>query len=248
MNQMVQFEKILGLYFTIGEAKNVVKLVSEERGLLVVPSAPALSRINKDPQYREAILGADHIIADSTLMVVLWSLISRTRIPKLSGLEYFREFLSQYDATANSSTFWVMPTVRSSELLISHMKDRGFKVSGEMIYVAPRYETPIEDIQLLKRLNELKPRNIMMGVGGGIQEPLGFYLNRRLNYKPAIHCIGAAIGFVTGDQVSIPKTWDNLGCGWLIRCISNPARFVPRYLSALRLISLMVRFGDDLPC
>ncbi|MGA2251159.1 MAG: hypothetical protein ABSG47_11285, partial [Terracidiphilus sp.] len=39
------------------------------------------------------LLGADFAIADSTLMVLLWNLIQRDRIPKLSGLKYLRVLL-----------------------------------------------------------------------------------------------------------------------------------------------------------
>lgn len=248
MEPQVRFEQILGVTFTIGEAKDVLILLCRQPGLLVVPSAPALSRLRKDRQYREALLGADHIIADSTLMALLWSLISGKRLPKLSGLEYFREFLRHYDASVNASTAWVMPSRNSASLLIDFMARQGVMVPEDNIYVAPQYQTPIKDKELLCKLEKIKPRHIMMGVGGGTQEPLGFYLKRRLSYRAAIHCIGAAIGFTIGDQVGISERLDRFGLGWLMRCISNPRRFVPRYFSAFSLVPMMLKFRKDLPC
>jgi len=50
-------------------------------------------------------------------------------------------------------------------------------------------------------------------VGGGTQERLGLYIKRNLDYLPAIHCIGAAIAFLSGDQVKIPEWVDN--CTWV---------------------------------
>ncbi|NBU73442.1 MAG: glycosyltransferase, partial [Bacteroidetes bacterium] len=79
------------------------------------------------------------------------------------------------------------------------------------------------------------------------QEKLGSWLKLRLSYKPSIVCIGAAIGFLTGDQVKIPAWADHLCLGWLIRCLSNPTRFIPRYLKALRLIYLAARYRDRAP-
>ena len=48
----------------------------------------------------------------------------------------------------------------------------------------------------------------MIAIGGGIQDKLGQYLLEHLDYRPAIHCIGAALGFLTGDQVRIPDWAD----------------------------------------
>ena len=37
-----------------------------------------------------------------------------------------------------------------------------------------------------------KPKVVMMAIGGGVQERLGYALRRQLSYKPAILCLGAA--------------------------------------------------------
>jgi hypothetical protein len=40
---------------------------------------------------------------------------------------------------------------------------------------------------------------------------VGLYLKRSLSYEPGIHCIGAAIAFLSGDQARIPLWGDRLG-------------------------------------
>ena len=65
--------------------------------------------------------------------------------------------------------------------------------------------------------------------------------------KPTIHCIGAAIAFLSGDQVNIPVWGDRFYLGWLLRCLSDPKRYIPRYWDARKLIALMVRYRDRLP-
>jgi hypothetical protein len=62
-------------------------------------------------------------------------------------------------------------------------------------------------------------------------------------YRPGIHCIGAAIGFLSGEQVRIPMWVDYLYLGWLWRSVSAPTKFVPRYWKATRLVWLMIRYG-----
>jgi UDP-N-acetyl-D-mannosaminuronic acid transferase (WecB/TagA/CpsF family) len=59
--------------------------------------------------------------------------------------------------------------------------------------------------------------------------------------------MGAAIAFLSGDQVHIPVVVDQLGLGWLWRSVSNPKRFVPRYWDARHLVPLMLRYKDRLP-
>jgi UDP-N-acetyl-D-mannosaminuronic acid transferase (WecB/TagA/CpsF family) len=84
-------------------------------------------------------------------------------------------------------------------------------------------------------------------LGGGTQERLGLYLRSELDCKPSIHCIGAAIAFLSGDQVQIPRWADRMYLGWLFRCLSDPRRYMPRYWDARKLFSLMVRYGSSLP-
>ena len=58
-------------------------------GLLVAPAAPALAELATNAGYREALLSADLAIADSGFMVLVWNLLERGALRKLSGLEVF---------------------------------------------------------------------------------------------------------------------------------------------------------------
>jgi UDP-N-acetyl-D-mannosaminuronic acid transferase (WecB/TagA/CpsF family) len=109
------------------------------------------------------------------------------------------------------------------------------------------YGKEIEDVRLLDMLERLRPQHVIVTVGGGTQERLGLYLKRRQTYRPAIHCIGAAIAFLSGDQVKIPMWADKIYLGWLFRSVSEPARYVPRYWGARKLLALMRRSRERLP-
>ena len=63
----------------------------------------------------------------------------------------------------------------------------------------------------------------------------------------SLHCIGAAIGFLSGDQVKIPMWVDYLYLGWLWRIASAPTKFFPRYWKATRLVALMWKYGEKAP-
>lgn len=243
----IRFQHILGVRFIVANAQEAIDEISRTGGLVVVPSAPSLKDLTHDSRYREAMLGADFAIADSALMVLLWNLLQRDRIPKLSGLKYLRALLEQPAFRKPGATFWVMPSIESSQKNAAWLRDNGFDVTDRDVYVAPVYGKVFHDPELLRQLEERRPAHIVLGVGGGTQEPLGFYIKQSLRYRPAIHCIGAAIAFLSGDQVSIPVWADHLGLGWLWRSISNPTRYGTRYWNARRLVPLLLRYRDKLP-
>ena len=247
MSGRLRFQQILGIRFFVGNAQEAIEEVSRNGGLVVVPAAPALKNLANDEQYRDALLGADFAIADSALMVWMWNLIERDRIPKLSGLKYLRALMQQKHFRGPGASFWVMPTMASAERNRACLHEDGIAVTEEDLYVAPIYGSVIDDAELLRRLEKRRPRHIVLGVGGGTQERLGLYLKQHLTYTPAIHCIGAAIAFLSGDQVHIPVWVDNWGLGWLWRSISDPRRFAPRYWDARHLVRLLWRFRDRLP-
>ena len=100
------------------------------------------------------------------------------------------------------------------------------------VYVAPKYRRPVQDEALLAVVRQTRPRAIVIAVGGGIQDKLGQYLLEQLDYRPAVHCIGAALGFLTGDQVRIPDWADKYFLGWFFRSLAQPRVFIPRSWSA----------------
>ena len=97
-------------------------------------------------------------------------------------------------------------------------------------------KSKIIDRSLLKTLKKLKPKIILINLGGGTQEVLGSYIKNNLKHKPLIICSGAAISYFTKQQAPLNNFFDDLYLGWLIRCFFNPTVFIPRYLSALKLI------------
>lgn len=241
-----EFRQILGIKFFVGNAQRAIDLV-RDGGLLVVPAAPALKNLPEDEAYREAVLGADVVITDSSLMVMVWNLMQKDRIRRLSGLEYLVELLRQPDARETGGMFWIMAGPESAKKNTDWLSKQGIEIMPEDIYLAPMYGSRIEDQRVLEQIRERKPRHVIVTIGGGTQEKLGLYLKKNLEPVPAIHCIGAAIAFLSGDQVAIPMWADRFYLGWLFRCLAEPKRFVPRYWSARKLVSLMLRYRGLLP-
>ncbi|WP_263365443.1 WecB/TagA/CpsF family glycosyltransferase [Edaphobacter bradus] len=240
------YHRILGVDFFDGSAQAAIAKL-RDGGLLVVPAAPALKDIEHNPGYREALLNADLAITDSAFMVLIWNRLQAESICRLSGLEYLRELLLQPDVRQPGNTLWIMASPASARRNLDWLAEQGIVIPEDNIYMAPMYGPEIEDTALLDRINRIRPQHVIVTVGGGTQERLGLYLKRNLSYLPAIHCIGAAIAFLSGDQVHIPVWADRLYLGWLFRSLSEPARYIPRYWAARKLFSLILRYRSNLP-
>ena len=242
----VTSRRILGIDFFFGTAEEAIDRM-RSGGLLVVPAAPALKDLGTNLGYRESLVHADLAITDSGLMVLLWNLLANDRITRLSGLEYLRALLVHEDVRSPGNTLWVMANQISVAINLAWLREQGIQVPDECVYVAPFYGAWMEDPVLAERLNRLRPKHVIVTLGGGVQERLGLWLKRQLEYTPAIHCVGAAIAFLSGDQVIIPEWADHFYFGWLYRCLSDPKRYAPRYWEARKLVRLMVRYRSQLP-
>ncbi|HUD49774.1 MAG TPA: WecB/TagA/CpsF family glycosyltransferase [Candidatus Baltobacteraceae bacterium] len=243
----VAYRRILGLRFFIGDARRAVE-IGARGGLVVVPAAPALMELQWDREYRQALVEADLAVTDSGFLVLLWNVMMWDRISRVSGLEYLKLLLDRVEFREPGATFWVMPSQASLQRNLDWLLAKGYAVGREDCYVAPKYAgAAVVDDSLVEVINERNPRHVIIGLGGGVQEKLGLHLKRRCTVQPAIHCIGAAIGFLSGDQVRIPDWADRWTLGWLFRCAANPRRFVPRYAKALGLPQVLWRFRDRMP-
>ena len=180
-------------------------------------------------------------------MVLLWKLFTGESVPRISGLEHVKRLLEHSSMHKPGSVLWVVATESSKAKLMTYLQPIGKAQSDAAIYVAPHYGQPVEDEALLGVVGETRPRHIVIAVGGGNQDKLGRYLLDRLDYRPAVHCIGAAIGFLTGDQVRIPDWADKYYLGWLFRSMAQPKVFVPRFWSARKLPWLIWKYRDRLP-
>jgi UDP-N-acetyl-D-mannosaminuronic acid transferase (WecB/TagA/CpsF family) len=241
------YRHILGVRFFVGDAPEAVE-IGARPGLVVVPAAPALIELARDREYRLALLEADLAITDSGFMVLVWNFMKRDRIQRVSGLEYLKLLLARSEFREPGTVLWVLPSPDSLATNREWLRSQGYPTGVEDFYVAPKYDgSNVADPTLVELINGRKPRHVIIGLGGGVQEKLGLYLKRKCGVQPAIHCIGAAIGFLTGDQIHIPHWADQWILGWLFRCASNPARFIPRYAKALRLPMMLWRYHDRMP-
>lgn len=218
-------------------------------GLVLAPSGPGLADLSRDQHYRDALLASDLNLTDSGFVLLARLMRGHRLAARTSGFRYLHELLRHPSMQAPHVTYWVMPSRESMERNLRWLNGEGHAVSEDDCYLAPAYARrgPVEDPVLLATLERRRPPHVFVCVGSGAQEKLGLYLKRNLSYTPGIHCIGAAIAFLSGDQARIPLWADRLALGWLVRCLRNPKVFVPRYLRAFKLGYLVLRYDDRPP-
>lgn len=240
-------QQILGICFFEGTVPAAIDLAMQKRGLVVAPSGTCFERLTEDAVYRTAMTQADLVLPDSGFMVLLWRLIHGRRIARISGLAYLQELLRRPELRETGASLFILPHNEAREKTTRWLRARGFSAAEEDFYVAPIYGPHVEDSVLVERIRARQPRHVIIALSGGVQEKLGFYLRENAGYRPAIHCIGAALGFITGYQIAIPAWADRLYLGWLLRLVSQPRRFLPRALHAAALPRMIIRDGENLP-
>ena len=236
------FRQILGIRFFVGEIGALFDQI-KLGGLIVVPSAPVLVELANNPAHREALRGSDLALTDSGFLVLLWLLIKKERLPRISGLRFLRALLDRPEFRRVGSTFWIMPSINDAKINRAWLSANGLIVGPSDCYAAPLYPSGrLEDPDLLTLIETKRPSFVMINLGGGVQERLGYYLRLHLSYRPAIICTGAAIAFLSGQQARIPVWADRLMLGWLFRSVHSPSKFVPRYWKSLRLAPLLIEY------
>jgi len=239
-------EQILGVRFFNGTVDEAVEVMSSAGGLLVVPAAPALVKICHDEDYRRAVTSADMAIADSGAMVLLWKILTRRRVERISGLKFLKRLVARLASHLNERVLWIVPSESAHEKTIALLRHSNLTATADF-YIAPRYGPQVRDDALVDKIDYHPPAHVVIGIGGGVQEKLGLFLKENLQARPAIHCIGAALAFLTGDQPPIPMWADRFYLGWLLRLLRQPRVFAPRYVSALKLPWLIFRYREKLP-
>ena len=239
------FTRILGIRFFTGPLEPLLALASRG-GLFVFPSGPGLAELDRAPHYRQALERSDVAVTDSGAMVLLWRLRTGQHIDRISGLRFLRALLALPELRQPHRVFWVMPSEREAQENLAWLNAHGLPTTPDDTYIAPRYDAgSISDPDLVATLERARPQYIVLCIGGGVQERLGLALRDALDYRPAILCTGAALAFLTGQQAAIPVWADRLMLGWLLRSLSAPRRFVPRYFRSLRLVPLLLRYAAN---
>lgn len=242
---MAPTERILGLQFFNGTVAEAVARLGATGGCVVMPASPALTKLRYDEDYRRALQSAEMVLPDSELLVLVWKVVTGTPIQKISGIDYLSGLLND-DGFQNAKTIWILSSTAAKARAVELLRSRGFSPAEENVFVRERAASG-QDHTLLLEIEARRPNHVVIALQGGDQEQLGVYLRDYLLYRPSIHCVGAALGFLSGAEAPIPEAFARCHLGWLARLRSQPGMILPRIGTAITLARMLIRHRDELP-
>ena len=238
---------VLGISFFTGTVAEAVERHAQNGGYAVIPAAPALIKLKYDDEYRRAMQSADLALADSGLLALLGRLVLGRRLKKISGISYFKQLFHHGGIQSGESTFWVFASEAAKEKAMGWLGERGLRVEERNCFAVLEPPSSSQDYAILVRIEEDKPKHVVIAMAGGNQEKLALYLRDYLLYRPSIHCIGSALAFLSGEERAIPEWAERSHTGWLTRLLAQPRMFFPRIGIALALVGMILKYGSELP-
>src|SRR5438552_7365609 len=239
-------ERILGVSFFSGSVRDAVERARQAGGLIAIPAAPALLKLKYDEEYRLALQRADLLLADSELLTLLWRVASRRRLKKISGISYLKCLLANSEVRKKEKLFLIVSSDAAKSKAINWLRERGFPIDqGNCSIAEPSAHG--QEHALLFEIEKLRPQHVIIALAGTGQEKLGVYLRDFLLYRPSIHCVGAALGFLTGIEHPIPEWAERFHLGWLSRLVSQPRMSLPRIGIAFILAGMVFKYRSEMP-
>ncbi|MEP2774909.1 MAG: WecB/TagA/CpsF family glycosyltransferase [Luteolibacter sp.] len=236
--------RFLGVPFWNGSTEALLTEADSHGGLLTVPSAPSLADMSRDSFLRKAYAESDWAVMDGGYVALVLRLVFRRHWPRISGLQLLEKLLGAngHDRVLpfeNRRVLWVMPSQDEEDRVKALLMSLGLPAERQNFYQAPFYrkDADYDDEVLAAEVVRFAPDWVVLGIGGGKQEKLGYQLRKKLqsddtSVMPVILCTGGAIAFLSGGQAKIPTWADRMYLGWLLRILDDPKNFAKRYWNA----------------
>ena len=234
MVKKIVFKNIIFNNYNYSDFNKIIN----KKGYFTFPSGPGLASINTSKEYHVSLQKSDLVFFDSGFFVLLLRILKGIKVKKFSGYKFIELFFNYLKKNNKKIIFSIDPNKNFSNSNKYYLNKLGVKNLTN--YVAPKYSTTkINDTELVKLVNKIRPHFILNNIGGGTQEILGLYLKKNINFKTTILCTGAAISYFTGDQAPVNKFFDKLYLGWFLRIIFKPQMFFLRYFNAIKLFYIV---------
>src|SRR5205814_8668456 len=160
-----RFEQILGVRFFNGSGTEAAKYISRTGGYAVVPAAPALANIDRDQDYRRALVESDLAIADSGFMVFLWRVLRRRKVVRTSGLQYLQILLDKRELREPGRLFVILPSEVARVKALRFLRRESYEIAAADTYIAPIYRRDVADHRLASILEVSQPAHLIIGIG-----------------------------------------------------------------------------------
>jgi N-acetylglucosaminyldiphosphoundecaprenol N-acetyl-beta-D-mannosaminyltransferase len=211
---------------------NVKLLKSVKPSILVTPNAGHLTNIFDNPELSEIYSTAELSLIDGWPIAVAAKNASKLKITRVTGSDLLPELFTQLTKDIRVGIIG-----GNNESLIRQSLESRFPELNIQVIDTSQWTNSVYDIRRLRELVQYNALSIvLLCLGHPKQELLAKELK---NYDWAgsrpdwIMCVGATIDFLTGQQKRAPRFFQKIGLEWFFRLVTNPKKFIQRYLNAV---------------
>jgi N-acetylglucosaminyldiphosphoundecaprenol N-acetyl-beta-D-mannosaminyltransferase len=183
----------------------------------------------QDTEFKQALQGADVLLADGVAIVASVRLIHGTKIKKIAGAQLHEYLLKKLNENGGSC-FYLGSSENTLSKIIARLNTEFPNVKVQTY--SPPFKTVFsnsDNHKMIEAVNNFKPDVLFIGMTAPKQEKWAFTHKNELN-ATTICAIGAVFDFYAGTIPRPSKFWINLGLEWFIRLIKEPKRMWKRYL------------------
>lgn len=195
-------------------------------GYLVTPNVDHIVRLGQaEPSIRDAYAQAELCLCDSRVVSRL-ARLAKVDLPVVPGSDLVREIMDRMIAPGDRlcliggspETAAKLAERHPDIIILQHEPPMG------LLRDAPARARAIDFAA------DAHARIILLAVGSPQQEVLAFEMRKDGRVTGFGLCIGAAVEFITGEQVRAPRIVQKAGMEWAWRLASQPRRLWRRYL------------------
>jgi N-acetylglucosaminyldiphosphoundecaprenol N-acetyl-beta-D-mannosaminyltransferase len=218
--------------YRLEDAMNQIEifLKSCKKHQICVTNVYSVVMMQKDEEFRKANNSSSLVVADGMPLVWVSRLFGETIPERISGADLFYE-LCKCSSQKGYSFFFLGSTQTVLNKMCKNLKEQFPDLRIVGIYSPPYKEifSDSENLEMIKRINEVKPDILWVGMTAPKQEKWIYHNLDKIDVKIAIG-VGAVFDFVAGTVKRAPLWMQKIGLEWLFRFMQEPHRLWKRYL------------------
>jgi N-acetylglucosaminyldiphosphoundecaprenol N-acetyl-beta-D-mannosaminyltransferase len=204
----------------------------ETAGYITVNNVHTMIEGYNNPFYQKIINNGYLSIPDGKPLEIVGKLKGNKNISRLFGPSVMEKFID-WGREDDLTHFFFGSSESTLEKLKTAIQKKypGTNIVG---MISPPYK-PFEEWDnedFIKRINEVKPDFIWVGLGAPKQEKWMFNNYKNIN-KGLLFGIGAGFDYLAGNTKHAPLWMKNNSLEWLYRLIQEPKRLWKRYLTTI---------------
>lgn len=214
---------VLGVGFdnlTLEEAARAGADLVESEGFhyAVTPNPEFLLSARKDPEFKQALLAADLVLADGVGVIYSAKILGRPLKGKVPGIDFAQRLLA-WMAEHGKRLFLLGAKPGVAELAAANLKS-----SYPGLIVCGTHDGYFkEDGPVVEQVRQAQPDLVVVGLGAPKQE-LWMVNNGPATGAKLMVGLGGALDVFAGKVDRAPAGWQRLGLEWLYRLIREPKR------------------------